>query len=224
MSGFRLPQSGSPKEIAQAEEEEAQRQGREFMVQTYSPRRGANENLRAFRMRHKLKMKDAASMMEVTARTYSDYEKGIRPVPSHALVKFAILTGGDLNEILLGRASSTKPEAFGKIVDEFFSIMGFLNLKYPDMSMNTRIEVARFIFKTDWRGMPHTHPEVIRDAVRITTRYQFHPEDIPAPPHWENYDDLKLYSEDTAAWQRMMAENRGRHLGDTSDSDQLGDR
>ena len=223
MSGFRLPQSGSPKEIAQAEEEEARRQDREFMVQTYSPRRGANENLRAFRMRHKLKMKDAASMMEVTARTYSDYEKGIRPIPSHALIKFAILTGGDLNEILLGRPSITKPEGFGKVVDEFLSILSFLNFKYPDMSMNVRIEVARCIFKTDWRGMPHTHPEVIRDAVRITTRYQFHPEDIPAPPFWENYDDLKKYADDTAAWQKMVDEDRGRHLGDTSDDDQLGD-
>jgi hypothetical protein len=52
------------------------------------------------------------------------------------------------------------------------------------------------------------HPDIIRDFVKIVTRYKFHPEDLPAPPLHEDYgDDLEGWERDMAEWQRIVDED-----------------
>jgi transcriptional regulator with XRE-family HTH domain len=185
------------------------------------PMNGAvHENLRRFRKSRKLQQEEIAALMEVTSRTYRDYEKGIRPIPSDALVRLAVLTGGDLNEMLLGRPAETRPDTAENAINDFHTILRFLKVEYPDMDMITCAEVARFALIHDWQGMPRVHPEVIRDAVRMKTRYRFHPEDIPAPPFWEDYgDDQKLFDEHMAEWQRQVDEDRGTQPEDAEGVD-----
>jgi transcriptional regulator with XRE-family HTH domain len=190
------------------------------------PMNGAvHENLRRFRKTRRLQQKEIAALMEVTSRTYRDYEKGIRPVPSDALVRLAVLTGGDLNEILLGRPAETRPETVEGALNDYYVILRFLSVEYPDMDLVTSADIARFALIHDWQGMPRVHPEVIRDAVRMKTRYRFHPEDIPAPPFWEDYgDDQDLFEEHTAEWQRQVDEDRGAHPEDAEGDDDAPDK
>lgn len=187
----------------------------EDMERRYAPSNTVHENLRSFRSQRGLKKRDMASLMEVTTRTYYDYEEGNRPIPSDALVRLAVLTGGDINQILLGRPAETRPETVESAINDFCVILRFLGVEYPDMDMGTRADVARFALTHDWQGMPRIHPEVIRDAVRMKTRYRFHPEDIPAPPFWEDYgDNQDLFEEHMEEWQRQVDGDRKATLDD----------
>jgi hypothetical protein len=107
------------------------------------------------------------------------------------LIRLAIVSGAYLNELLLGRSAPTDLQAVRCAVDDLMLIIKFLGTEYPEMDEPTRTEVARFAVSTDWQGTSRMHPSVIRDAVRMVTRYRFHPEDIPAPPFWEDYAGKK---------------------------------
>ncbi|MEJ6389821.1 helix-turn-helix domain-containing protein [Gymnodinialimonas ulvae] len=199
----------SEKEQARAEAEQEYEYHLEEMARRYAPSGAVHENLRQFRTVRSLKKQEVAALMEVTTRTYYDYEEGNRPIPSDALVRLAVLTGGDLNEILLGRPAETRPKTIEIAINDFCTILRFLAAEYSSMDMSTRAEVARFALTHDWQGMPRVHPEVIRDAVKMTTRYRFHPETIPAPPYWEDYEDQAQYEADMAQWQREVDEDLG---------------
>lgn len=197
-----------------AEAEMGYRYHLEDMERRYAPSNAVHEHLRSFRSQRGLKKRDMASLMEVTTRTYYDYEEGNRPVPSDALVRLAVLTGGDLNQILLGRSAEPRPQTIESAINDFRTILLFLDVEYPKMDMNTRSEVARFALIHDWQGMQRVHPAVIRDAVKITTGYRFHPEDIAAPPSWEDYEDQDQFEKDMAEWQRQVDGDRKAILDD----------
>lgn len=173
------------------------------------PSNAVHENLRRFRIARNLKKQDMAAMMEVTTRSYYDYEQGTRAIPSDALVRLAILTSGDLNEILLGGPVTPRPETINSAINDFCVVLKFLDKEYPEMDMQTRMSVARFVLTHDWQGLPRAHPGVIRDAVRLTTKYRYHPEDIPAPPFWEDYEDQDQFDQDMADWQARVETGLG---------------
>lgn len=165
-------------------------------------------NLQALREKLNLKKNEMAELMDVTSRTYYAYEQGLRPIPSTTLIKLATATGADLNEILLGRSAPTDLQAVRCAVDDLMLIMKFLGVEYPEMDMQTRLEVSRFAVTTDWQGWSCMHPSIIRDAVRIVTRYRFHPEDLPPPPFWKDYGgEHNQYEEAMRAWQVKIGED-----------------
>lgn len=148
-----------------------------------------------------------AELMKVTSRTYYAYEQGVRPVPSDTLTRLAIVTGADMNEILLGHAAPTDLNTIRYAVDDLMLIVKFLSTEYPEMDIPTRMEVARFAVTTDWQGWSRMHPSIIRDAVRMVTRYRFHPEDIPAPPNWEDFAGRQgQYDTAMEEWQSEIDE------------------
>jgi DNA-binding XRE family transcriptional regulator len=165
-------------------------------------------NVQALREKLGLQKNEMAELLEVTSRTYYAYERGLRPIPSTTLVKLAMVTGADLNQILLGRPARTNFETVRHAVDDLMSIRAYLVSEYPEMDEPTRTKVARLAVTTDWQGWSRMHPSVIRDAVRMVTRYRFHPEDIPAPPLWEDYGEKQdEYEEAVQAWQTKIDED-----------------
>lgn len=188
------------------ENEEELERHREDARLSATPSNAVHENLRRFRIARNLKKQEMASKMEVTTRSYYDYEQGTRAIPSDALVRLAILTGGDLNEILLGSPATPRPETINSAISDFCVVLNFLGSEYPEMDVHTRMRVARFVLTYDWQGLPRVHPGVIRDAVRLTTKYRYHPEDIPAPPFWEDYEDQDQFDQDMADWQARVEE------------------
>lgn len=169
------------------------------------------ENLRALREKLDLQKNEMAELMKVTPRTYYAYEQGLRPIPSNTLIRLAIVTGADMNQILLGRTAPTDLKIVRNAVDDMTLVMKFLRIEYPSMDLQTQQDVSRVVVTTDWQGWSRLHPSVIRDAVKIVTRFRFHPEDIPAPPFWEDYvDKLDEYEEATRAWQNGV-------VGESSD-------
>lgn len=165
-------------------------------------------NLQALRQKLKLQKNEMAQLMDVTPRTYYAYEQGLRPIPSTTLIRLAVVSGADLNELLLGRSAPTDLQEVRCAVDDLILIIKFLRTEYPEMDEPTRTEVARVAVSTDWQGMSRMHPSVIRDAVKMVTRYRFHPEDIPAPPCWEDYGEKQnRYEQAMKAWQAMIDED-----------------
>jgi transcriptional regulator with XRE-family HTH domain len=161
--------------------------------------------VQALREKLGLQKNEMAELLGVTSRTYYAYERGLRPIPSTTLVKLAMVTGADLNEILLGRPARTNFETVRHAVDDLMSIRAYLVSEYPEMDEPTRTKVARFAVTTDWQGWSRMHPSVIRDAVRMVTCYRFHPEDIPAPPYWEEYEGrTDEYEEAMTEWQAKI--------------------
>lgn len=166
-----------------------------------------HENLLRFRVRRKLTKQRMAELMEVTPRSYYAYEKGQRPIPSDALVRLAILTGGDLNEILLGRPARHDGGNVKQLLENFRRVLEYLERAYPKMDEKTRVDIAHRHTTTDWDGLPSLSPAVIQDFVKMLTRYRFHPEDLPPPPTYENYEgDDEAYEKAMAAWEAMAEE------------------
>lgn len=174
----------------------------------YAPTSPLHANLRALREKLKFKKNEMAELMEVTSRTYYAYEQGLRPIPSTTLIRLARITGADLNEILMGRPAPTDLQTIRCAIDDLMLIMKFLGVEYPEMDMRTRLEVSRLTVTTDWQGWSRMHPSIIRDAVRMVTRYRFHPEDIPAPPYWEDFGEKQeQYEAAMEAWQAKIDED-----------------
>jgi transcriptional regulator with XRE-family HTH domain len=190
------------------EEDDAERAAQQHMQEKFGARGQLHENLRLFRERNKLSKQEMAELLEVSARTYYAYENGQRVPGADAIAQLIMLTGGDANELLLGRPLPRTAKSTAAIVDEAIVVLRFLAMKYPEMHVNDRYKVARMWALADLDGVPRMHPDVIRDFVKIVTRYRFHPEDIPAPPDHEDYgDDHEAYERDMAEWQRMVEED-----------------
>ncbi|MCR9086197.1 MAG: helix-turn-helix transcriptional regulator [Rhodobacteraceae bacterium] len=75
-----------------------------------APTKPLHKNLRRFLLAIGLSQREAADRMGKTERAYRSYEKGLRAVPSGALVSLALATGADLNEIMLGRQTTTEED------------------------------------------------------------------------------------------------------------------
>lgn len=167
-----------------------------------APSSPVHANVQALRERLKLQKNEMAELLEVTARTYYAYERGLRPIPSTTLVRLAMVTGADLNEVLLGHPAPTDFDAVRCAVDDLILIKKYLSNEYPEMDEQTRTKVARLAVTTDWQGWSRMHPSIIRDAVRMVTRYRFHPEDLREPPFWKDYgENSDLYEKAMEAWQ-----------------------
>jgi transcriptional regulator with XRE-family HTH domain len=174
-----------------------------------------HENLRQFRIRNGFNKQSMAEIMDVTPRAYYSYEKGNRAIPSTALVKLAAFTRCDLNEILMGRLAPSNDQTRRSTVDDLKTTIEYLQQLYPSMNLKTRLEVACFVVKHDWEGTKRMTPGNIREAVKVVTRYRFHPESIPAPPYWEDYEDQTQYEAHMAQWEREVDEDLGALPGDT---------
>jgi transcriptional regulator with XRE-family HTH domain len=173
-----------------------------------SPTSPLHTNLCALRKKLKLQKNEMAQLMEVALRTYYAYEQGLRPIPSTKLIRLAVVSGVDLNELLLGRSAPTDLQAVRCAVDDLMLIIKFLGTEYPEMDEPTRTKVARVAVSTDWQGWSRMHPSIIRDAVRMVTRYRFHPEDMPAPPYWEDFGESReQYEAAMEAWQSKTDED-----------------
>lgn len=191
-----------------AKKGENTQQNQVVLEQRFDSSGAIHQNLRIYREKMKLQKKEMATLMEVTSRTYYAYEEGVRAIPAPCLVRLAILTGGDLNEILMGRPVAPKPQVIESAIADFVIVMRFLDTEYEDMDLKTATDIARMVVSTDWNGLPRIHPEMIRDAVRLVTRYRFHPEDLPAPPMYNDYGgDDERFEEDAASWQRIVDED-----------------
>ncbi len=180
----------------------------EEMNRRYEARGEVHENLRKFRLKRKLKKHEMATLMEVTPRTYYSYEEGKRSIPSDALAKLAVRTGGDLNVILLGRPAEVTSETATAILNEFRAALKYLDARYSDMKPETKgkIAYAHAAKKFGRDVMPEAHD--LTDTVKIVTGYRT--VGFPAPPFWEDYgDDQEQYEKDDAAWQAMVDEELG---------------
>lgn len=195
----------SKSELAAAEAELEMDREREDEQMRFGPVGSVHTNLKQFRIRNGYKKQDLAQIMEITPRTYYAYEEGKRAIPSTALVKLAALTRCDLNEILLGRPAPSNQKSIQKSVDDLNATIEFLHAAYPKMDLATRLEVACFVVKSDWQNTMRMQPENIREAVRVVTRYRFHPEELHAPPHWEDFDkQQETYEGAMAEWESIV--------------------
>lgn len=166
-----------------------------------------HENLEAFRRKRKFKKAEMAEMMGVSARSYYMYETGKRAIPSSALVQLEAFTGADLNEVLLGGSKAPKLDEIKFVVDEAIKALCFLGHNYENMPMKTKRDVIDKMFAWQPDGV-RARPADIVDAVKSVTRYKYHPEDLPAPPFWENYgEDQEAYERDMEAWEEIVAED-----------------
>lgn len=214
MSAYKLkketkaePTSAEAEQNAPYEREEDERRAGQYGT--------VHANLRQFRIRSGYKKQEMAQLMEITERSYYDYEAGKRSIPSSALVKLAILTGADLNEILLGRLALTNQQTIENTVRELNSAVEYLGVKYPKMDLATRLKVASFFARYDWQNTVRLHPENIREAVKVITGYRFHPEELSGPPNSEDFGERQdLYSEALETWEKMVCEDLG---GDAAD-------
>lgn len=209
MSAYELTKQ-TTEECAAAEAAQSARYESEEVQRREGQHGTVHGNLRRFRMSRGYKKQEMAQLMEMTERSYYDYEAGKRSIPSSALVKLAILTGADLNEILLGRLALTNQQTIENTVKELNSAIEFLGVKYPEMDLETRLKVASFFARYDWQNTVRLHPGNLRDAVRAVTGYRFHPEELPGPPDAEGFGDRHdLYDEALEAWEKMVRENLG---------------
>lgn len=198
----------SDSELAAAETELEINREQEAQQMRFGPVGSVHANLKQFRVRNGYKKQDLAQIMEITPRTYYAYEEGKRAIPSTALVKLAALTRCDLNEILLGRPAPSNQQSVRKSVDDLNATIEFLHAAYPKMDLATRLEVACFVVKSDWQNTMRMHPENIREAVKVITRYRFHPEDLHAPPHWEDFGERQdSYEKAVAEWESVVEED-----------------
>ncbi|GFE64361.1 helix-turn-helix domain-containing protein [Litoreibacter roseus] len=212
MSNYKfMKRSKSDLAAAEAELEADREQEAEQM--RFGPAGSVHANLKQFRIRNGYKKQDLAQIMEITPRTYYAYEEGKRAIPSTALVKLAALTRCDLNEILLGRPAPSNQQSIRKSVDDLNATIEFLHAAYPKMDLATRLEVACFVVKSDWQNTVRMHPENIREAVKVITRYRFHPEELHAPPCREDFDERQdLYEEAMAEWEGIVEEDIGKKV------------
>jgi transcriptional regulator with XRE-family HTH domain len=200
--------SRSDAEVATQEAEQQFDYDREEQERRTGPHGTVHDNLRRFRIRNGFKKQEMAEFMEVTRRSYYTYEEGKRAIPSSALVKLAIVTQADLNEILLGRPSVTKQLTIETTVRELNATIEYLGVSYPKMDLATRLKVACFFAKYDWGDVRRVQAENIREAVRVVTGYRFHPEELPPPPLAEHFGERQdLYEEALASWNSLVGEN-----------------
>ncbi len=207
---------------AQVVAAEADRQSayeRDEKMRRNSPQGALHNNLSSFRVRKGYKKREMARFMEVTDRCYYDYELGKRPVPSSALIKLAILTGADMNELMLGRPAQNDQQTIERTVRELNAAVEFLGVAYPKMDLATRLKVASFFARHDWQGFKRLTADNLREAVRIVTGYRFHPEELPGPPVAEDFgEEQELFDEAMVAWRTMVRENLGE---DAVDHDEI---
>lgn len=196
------------REDTQLELEEQNRLHRELIEIENAPVSPVHENLRNLRRRMGFNRQEIAELMGITPKSYYNYEQGKRSIPSHTLVRLASSTGADMNTLLMGRAAETDLKVVRTAIDEMFKIMGTLINKYPKMPMDVRFEVARFSVTHDWGNWPRMHIEMIREAVKMVTRFKYHPEDLPPPPQWEAFDGNQMaYRQALAEWEQMADED-----------------
>lgn len=167
-----------------------------------APSRPLHENMKRLRAKFELSQSETAEIMGISERAYRTYEKGHRPIPSDALLRLATATGVDLNEIMLGRPQRPDPAFPEKFYSDIETVREVLRKTYPKMDDATQFKAARFAVTHDWRPFytSLTDPDMIRDAVIITTDYQFHPEEAPAPPFWENFPNDEIYESAYKDW------------------------
>lgn len=209
------PTTTTPEDMLQAEREENERIAREAMEMRFAPEGAIHDNLGKYRVQLGFTKQQMAEILEVTPRTYYAYEEGHRAVPTPAIAQLAILTGGDLNEIILGRPAPRSTKGAQVAIDEAIVVLKFLAVKYPSMSTEDRYKVVRLHALAELDGLPRMHPDIIRDFVKIVTRYKFHSEDLHAPPFHEDYgDDHEGWERDMADWQRIVAEDFSNEQGE----------
>ena len=209
MAEFRFGSKSKAEEAAAELEMQLESERQDFEMR-YGQLGSVHENLRQFRIRKGYKKQEMAAIMEITPRTYYIYEKGERAIPSTALVKLAALTRCDLNEILMGRLAPSNEQTTHRTVDDLNTTIDYLKHIYPKMDLATRLEVACFVVKNDWQGTKRMQPSNIREAVKVITRYRFHPEGLSAPPHWADYGEHQdLYEKADAEWNRIVEEDFG---------------
>lgn len=172
-----------------------------------APSRPLHENLKALRAKFDLSQPETAKIMGISERAYRTYEKGKRAVPSDALLRLATATGVDLNEMMLGRPLRPKPALLEAFYAEIKTVRRLLRETYPKMDDTTQFKVARFAVTHDWRPFYNslTDPDLIRDAVIITTDYRFHPDEAPAPPYWEDFMDNETYEAAFKDWLALFS-------------------
>lgn len=209
MCALKLVGGDDPEDIMEAKEYQ-KFLNRQCMEESYGPDTPVHENLLNFRLRKKLKKQQMADFMEVTSRTYYEYEKGSRPIPSDALVKLATLTRADLNEILMGRPASTEAQIMRSGLEDMRIIGKLLQEQHPELADEDYHKVARRVVTTDWGGLPRMHPEAIRRAVSQTTRYRDQHNDLPAPPQFNDFGGRQdSYEQALKDWHRLVDDNFG---------------
>ena len=172
------------------------------------PQSPMHNNLREFRLNRKFKKQQMAEFMGVTTRTYYAYEKGTRAVPSDALINLATKTNVDLHHLLVGRRIRQDASVVLAAMIDAQLISKKLRENYPDMAAETRAKIASYEVPTDWAEWPRMHPAVIDAAIFKFTRYRYFPEDLPAPPFFEDYhDDPGGYVLDMQAWQDIVEQD-----------------
>ena len=175
-----------------------------------APSRPLHENIKKLRAKFELSQSETAEIMGVSERAYRTYEKGRRPIPSDALLKLATATGVDLNEMMLGRPQRPDTAFPEKFYADLETVRNVLRKTYPNMDDPTQLKIARFAVTHDWRPFytSLTDPEMIRDAVIITTDYRFHPDEAPAPPYWEDFLDDETYEAAFEDWLALFGPDK----------------
>ncbi|WP_282158840.1 helix-turn-helix domain-containing protein [Shimia thalassica] len=176
----------------------------EVMHLLYGPKRPLHENLRNYRIRLSLKKYQAAKLMGVTPRTYYSYETGKSPIPLEAIVELATYTGGNLNEVILGRTGTDEDEIVQSVFEDTRHILTYLSETYPKMERDVKDKIASNLIAAKRSVFPRTDPETIKAEVVVTTGYRFHPEDLPAPPYWPNFIGNEMgFDEAMNDWEEM---------------------
>lgn len=108
--------------------------------------------------------------------------------------------------MILGRPLRPDAALLERFYSEIKTVRKVLSETYPKMDEATQFKVAQFAVTHDWRPFYHslTDPELIRDVVIITTNYQLHPDEAPAPPFWEEFIDSETCEHAFQDWLALF--------------------
>lgn len=170
----------------------------------YGPKKPLHENLRNYRVRKSLKKYQAAKLMGVTPRTYYSYETGRSSIPLEAIVELATYTGGNLNEVILGRTGTDEDEIVNGVFEDTRRILTYLAETYPKMEKDVKDKVASNLIAAKRSVFPRTDPDTIKAEVIALTGYRFHPGDLPAPPYMPDFVGNETgFDEAMKDWEKM---------------------
>lgn len=98
--------------------------------------------LKRFRENHQIYQVVMAKMMGVSKRSYIDYERHGRSVPSAALAKLLAHTGLDMNVLFSGKAAPVEGYYRQQVAMQAFQLLERLKADYPEVDMKTLQEGA----------------------------------------------------------------------------------
>lgn len=135
----------------------------------------ASSKLESYRKKYRLTQSKMAKMMEVSKRSYCDYESGETPIPFQALQKLAESTDIDFNDLIVGDTSRTRTEYCRHVIQQTRIIVAYCLRGKSQLTGAEAFAVAdRYAIEYGFYGDlgiigPETNMARIDDCIRTVT-------------------------------------------------------